>query len=41
MYKYKASGVTGLFTGQYNAEEYGTFTGVKYSFGETKFTSPT
>ena len=31
----KASGLTGLFTGQYNTEDYGTFTGVVYSFGRS------
>ena len=32
-YQYKASGLTSLFTGQYNTEDYGTFTGGIYSFG--------
>ena len=27
-YLYKASGFTGLFTGQFNTEDYGTFTDV-------------
>ena len=26
-HKYKASGLTGIFSGQYNANDYGTFTG--------------
>ena len=30
IYQYTASGLTGLFTGQYKTEDYGTFTGVKY-----------
>ena len=31
--------VTGLFTGQYNTEDYGTFTGVIYSFDGGSFLS--
>ena len=30
---YKASGLTGLFTGQFNTEDNGTFTGVIKSIG--------
>ena len=40
IYQYKASGLTGLFIGQYNSKDYGTFTGGIYSLrGSTSCSS--